>query len=181
VFAVSGRTVRYLLLWIVLIPASLVFARISDAQPRATLQEPACPGGPLQNFVTGTSESGVLSPEAMANGAPLRGRWWEAGSRSFWHCHGGGQYIIIMEGVGRVQQRGERMRELHVGEIEFARPGVEHWHGASATTRARHINQGLSIGGGRGTFWMEEVSTADYTGNDNGIRSRTRYLETGVR
>ena len=40
------------------------------------------------------------------------------------------------------------MRELHRGGIEFALPGVEHWHGASPTEGARHINQGLRIDGG---------------------------------
>ena len=59
------------------------------------------------------------------------------------------------------------MRELHVGGIEFALPGVEHWHGASPTEGARHINQGLRIDGGSGTFWMEEVSSADYLGKWN--------------
>jgi hypothetical protein len=73
------------------------------------------------------------------------------------------------------------MRELHIGGIEFALPGVEHWHGASPTEGARHINQGLSIDGGRGTFWMEEVSQDDYLGNGIGIMSRMRYLETGER
>lgn len=180
-FAPSCRSVRSLLLWVVVIPASLVFARISDARAGAAQQEAPCPGGPLQNFVTGTSESGVQSPEAMANGAPLSGRYWGPGSRSFWHCHGGGQYVIIMEGEGRVQKRGERMRDLPVGGIEFAGPGVEHWHGASPSEGARHINQGLAIDGGTGVFWMEEVSQDDYLGNDIGIRSRTRYLETGER
>jgi hypothetical protein len=181
VFALSGRTVRYLILWVLVIPVSLAFTRISDARPSAAQQEAPCPGGPLQDYVTGTSESGVRSPEAVANGAPLSGRYWGPGSRSFWHCHGGGQYIIVMEGEGRVQKRGERMRELHVGGIEFAGPGVEHWHGASSSEGARHINQSLAIDRGSGVFWMEEVSQDDYMGNDNGIRSRTRYLETGQR
>jgi len=186
VFSLSGRTLLHLLLWTLVFPLCLVFARFFDAQPRdlaaaAVQQEPPCPGGPLENFVTGTSESGVPSPEALAHGEPLTGRYWGPGSRSYWHCHGGGQYVIVMEGVGRVQKRGERMRELHVGDIEFALPGVEHWHGASPSEGARHINQVLSIGGGRGTFWMEEVSTADYLGNGIGITSRMRYLETGER
>ena len=185
-FALTARNVRYLLLWIVVISLSLGIARSSDARVPGLVdmgaqQEPPCPGGPLQDFVTGTSESGVPSPEAVANGEPLSGRYWGPGSRSFWHCHGGGQYVIVMEGVGRVQKRGERMRELHVGDIEFALPGVEHWHGASPSEGARHINQGLSIEGGRGVFWMEEVSSDDYLGNGIGIASRTRYLETGER
>ena len=153
-FALSGRTFLYLLLWILVMTLSLVFARLADARANelaagGAQQDLPCPGGPLQNFVTGTSESGVPSPEAVANGEPLTGRYWGPGSRSFWHCHGGGQYIIVMEGVGRFQQRGQRMRELHVGGIEFALPGVEHWHGASPTEGARHINQGLRIDGGK--------------------------------
>ena len=185
-FALSRRDLLYLLLWISVIPLSFVFARLSDARPMDLVaaeaqQDLPCPGGPLETFVTGMSESGVPSPEAVAHGEPLTGRYWSPGSRSFWHCHGGGQYVIVMEGVGRVQKRGERMRELHVGEIEFALPGVEHWHGASPSQGARHINQGLSIDGGRGVFWMEEVSSADYLGNGIGIMSRARYLETGER
>ena len=150
------------------------------AQPTAQQTSP-CPGGPLQNFVTGSSESGVRSPEVVANGEPMAGRWWEPGSRSYWHCHGGGQFVLVMEGEGRVQKRGERMRELRVGDIEFALPGVEHWHGASPSSRARHINQSMSIDGGSGVFWMEEVSEADYLGNAIGIQSRNRFLETGER
>ncbi len=73
------------------------------------------------------------------------------------------------------------MRELRVGEIEFALPGVEHWHGSSPHTRSRHINQSLSIDGGSGVYWMEEVSEDDYTGNGIGIQSRNRFLETGER
>ena len=184
----SGRVSVYLLLWLVLIPLSLVLSRAAsgradDASAASTLtaQEPACPGEQMSTPITGTSESGVPSPEAMVRGEPLTGRSFEPGSRSYWHCHGGGQYLVVMEGIGRVQQRGERARDLHVGDTEFAAPGVEHWHGASPTQAARYINQGLSIGGGSGTYWMEEVTESDYLGNDVGIASRTRFLETGER
>jgi hypothetical protein len=187
VFILSRRVSMYLLLWVLVTPLYLVLVRSpAYAQPSGQAvgveqQDLPCPGGPLQDFVTGTSESGVPSPEAAANGEPLTGRWWDAGSRSYWHCHGGGQYVIVMEGEGRAQKRGERMRDLHVGDIEFALPGVEHWHGASPLTGARHINQSLAIDGGSGVFWMEEVSPADYSGNGIGISSRMRYLETGER
>ena len=73
------------------------------------------------------------------------------------------------------------MRELRVGDIEFALPGVEHWHGASPSSRARHINQSMSIDGGSGVFWMEEVSDADYVGNGIGMATRAEFLRTGVR
>jgi hypothetical protein len=89
--------------------------------------------------------------------------------------------MVVMEGVGRVQKRGERMRDLHLGDVEFALPGVEHWHGASPSEGARYIHQGLRIDGGSGVFWLEEVSQDDYLGNGIGIMSRMRFLETGER
>lgn len=173
--------------WFLLIPlffASSGWSASAGELGAATpvgMQDPACPGDVMATPITGTSESGVPSPEAMVRGEPLTGRWWDPGARSFWHCHGGGQYIIVMEGVGRVQKRGERMRDLHLGEIEFAGPGVEHWHGASDTEGTRVIQQSLSIDGGSGVFWMEEVTSDDYLGNDIGISSRMRFLETGER
>ena len=89
---------------------------------------------------------------------------WSGGARQSDQAAGGGQ-----------------QEYLHVGDIEFAGPGVEHWHGASPSEGARYIQQGLAIDGGSGVFWMEEVSQADYLGNDVGIMSRMRYLETGER
>jgi quercetin dioxygenase-like cupin family protein len=89
--------------------------------------------------------------------------------------------MVVMEGVGRVQKRGEKAHDLHVGEIEFAGPGVEHWHGASPSEGVRYIHQSLSIDGGSGVYWMEEVTESDYLGNDIGISSRNHFLETGER
>ena len=186
-FTQSGRVSLYLLLWLLLIPIFFVSDRLSaDARPPAQAtaggeQEPPCPGDRMPTPFTGTTESGVPSPEAMVRGEPLTGRWWDPGSRSYWHCHGGGQYMVVMEGIGRVQKRGERIRDLHLGEIEFAGPGVEHWHGASPSEGARYIHQGLAIDGGSGTFWLEEVTQSDYLGNGIGIASRMRFLETGER
>ena len=73
------------------------------------------------------------------------------------------------------------MRDLHIGDIEFAGSGVEHWHGASDREGARYIQQGLAIEGGSGVYWLEEVTQSDYLGNGIGIMSRTRFLETGKR
>jgi quercetin dioxygenase-like cupin family protein len=99
----------------------------------------------------------------------MSGTWWEAGARSYWHCHPGGQFLIVMEGKGRAQKRGERMRDLNVGGIEYAGPWVEHWHGAPPDTSVQYLQVALQP---TGTLWMEEVSQDDYLGNDIGIRTR---------
>ncbi len=70
------------------------------------------------------------------------------------------------------------MRTLAAGESEFAPAGEEHWHGAAAQQGALYVGVVVRPGS---TLWMEEVSTADYQGNDIGINSRNEFLRTGVR
>ena len=177
-FATSKRRAALISAPLVLIALQLGF--VTATEPAAYQEEPGCPGEQMGVQATGVYNSQVVE-SVVINGEPWGGADCAAGHRSYWHCHGGGQFILVMEGEGRAQKRGERMRELRVGEIEFALPGVEHWHGASPSSRARHINQSMSVDGGSGVFWMEEVSEADYSGNAIGIQSRNRFLETGER
>jgi hypothetical protein len=86
--------------------------------------------------------------------------------------------MMVYDGVGRVQHRGERARTLHKGDTEYAGPGVEHWHGAAPDATAHFFQTAIGTGA---TLWMEEVSRDDYMGNDNGIASRNDFLRTGVR
>jgi mannose-6-phosphate isomerase-like protein (cupin superfamily) len=117
-------------------------------------------------------------PEIMINGQPAPGAIWQPGMRSYWHCHAGGQIMMVMDGVGRVQKRGERIRVLHKGDTEYAGPGVEHWHGAAPDASAQFFQVSISP---TPVFWMEEVGRDDYMGNDIGITSRSEFLRTGVR
>ena len=55
----------------------------------------------------------------------------EAGARSSWHSHSWGQLLLVEEGHGRVQTRGQSLREMRPGEPVMAGAGVVHWHGAA--------------------------------------------------
>jgi quercetin dioxygenase-like cupin family protein len=142
------------------------------AQP--AVQPPAgrCPGkeGPTQ--YTGKVETRAV-PNAVVNDKPMSGTRSEPGARSNWHCHPGGQFLIVMEGVARAQKRGERMRDLNVGEIEFAGPWVEHWHGAAPHSTSQVVQVALQP---TGTRWQEPVTDDDYLGNDNGFASRAAFI-----
>lgn len=176
----TARLLLPLLLLSILIVAtrSTGYAQRGAAPPAAAAGAPAaCPGEPMSVQATGVYTQKPV-PEIVINGQPGPGAIWQPGMRSFWHCHTGGQIMMVFEGVGRVQQRGQKARTLHKGETEYAGPGVEHWHGASPDASA-HFFQ-TSIGAGP-TLWMEEVGRADYMGNDIGINSRTEFLRTGVR
>ena len=137
----------------------------------------ACPGQPMTVQATGVYQPKPV-PEIVVNGQPGPGAIWQPGMRSYWHCHAGGQIMMLFDGVGRVQKRGERIRVLHKGDTEYAGPGVEHWHGASPDVSAQYFQTSIGV---TTTLWMEEVGRDDYMGNDIGIASRQEFLRSGVR
>lgn len=140
--------------------------------PAATLAVAGCPGVEGATKYAGKTEIRPV-PSAVVNGKPMTGTWSEPGAHSYWHCHPGGQFLVVMEGVARAQKRGERMRDLRVGEIEYAGPWVEHWHGAAPNSAAQFVQVALQP---TGTRWQEPVSGDDYLGNDNGMKSRTAFV-----
>ncbi len=161
--------------FVALSPDTLQSAAQAPAAPQAAAG--TCPGEQMTVQATGVYTPRPI-PDFNVNGQPAPGAIWEPGMRSYWHCHEGGQVMMVHQGVGRVQQRGQRARALHKGDTEYAGPGVEHWHGAAPDSQA-HFFQ-TTTGRGR-TLWMEEVSLDDYLGNDIGVTSRNEFLRTGVR
>jgi quercetin dioxygenase-like cupin family protein len=53
-----------------------------------------------------------------------------AGSRSNWHTHTAGQLLMLEEGRGLTQVRGQPLHEMRPFEPWFTAAGIEHWHGA---------------------------------------------------
>src|SRR5262245_10262895 len=161
----------------VVVARSTGSAQGAAAQAKPEIPPGMCPGQPM-----GVQATGVYTPKTVPditiNGQPAPGAIWEQGMRSYWHCHAGGQVMMLDQGVGRVQKRGERVRTLHRGDTEYAGPGVEHWHGAAPDSSAHFFQTPIGV---TTTLWMEEVGTDDYMGNDVGITSRNEFLRTGVR
>jgi len=86
-------------------------------------------------------------------------RHFDAGARTYWHSHSNGQLLMVEEGRMRTQKRGGPVRDLGVGESDYAGPNVVHWHGATPDQPLVQIN----VGFGGDTKWMEQVTDADYT------------------
>jgi quercetin dioxygenase-like cupin family protein len=82
----------------------------------------------------------------------------EAGARTKWHSHAGGQIILVEDGVCRSQLRGGPIMELHAGDTTYAPPGVPHWHGAAPDQACSQFNIARGM-----TTWMEEVAEKEYT------------------
>jgi quercetin dioxygenase-like cupin family protein len=82
----------------------------------------------------------------------------EAGARTKWHMHEGGQIILVEEGVGRTQMKGKPVMELKAGETTYAPPGVAHWHGAAPDQPGTQFNVSRGT-----TTWLDEVTEKEYT------------------
>ena len=178
----ANTTVRLLLPVALLLVLFVVSMATGYAEPDAQAQAAppgagACPGQPMAVQATGVYTPKPV-PEIVINGQPAPGAIWQPGMRSYWHCHAGGQIMMLFDGVGRVQKRGERIRILHKGDTEYAGPGMEHWHGAAPDASAQFFQTSIGV---TTTLWMEEVGRDDYQGNDTGIASRNEFLRTGVR
>jgi len=81
------------------------------------------------------------------------------GARTAWHSHEGGQTLHVIEGVGRVQARGQQVVELRPGDVIFAPDGEEHWHGASPDHLMTHLT--ITVGA---PHWGPHVTDAEYGG-----------------
>ena len=87
-------------------------------------------------------------------------RSFEPGARTYWHSHDNGQLLLVEKGMMRVQKRGEKMRELKVGDSDYTGPNVVHWHGAAPREPLVQIN----VGFGGGSKWFEAVTEDEYSG-----------------
>src|SRR5882672_8578789 len=54
----------------------------------------------------------------------------EPGARNNWHTHPGGQILIVTDGIGYYQEKGNPIQLLRKGDVVKILPGIEHWHGA---------------------------------------------------
>ena len=84
----------------------------------------------------------------------------EPGARTKWHMHPAGQILLVIEGVGYYQEKGQQKRIIKKGDVIKCQPNLPHWHGASATNSLvqiaitnRHLGE---------TVWMDEVTNQEY-------------------
>ena len=123
---------------------------------RGTIRGPeqAYTGSAIANVLFGaTAESPLTAVEVT----------FEPGARTAWHNHPAGQYLVVTSGVGWVQQRGGKKREIRPGDVVWTPPGVAHWHGATPTQAMSHLAIWQFVDGSGGELF-EHVSDEEYLG-----------------
>lgn len=84
----------------------------------------------------------------------------EPGARTKWHQHPGGQILLVMDGVGYYQEKGQVKKILRKGNVIKCPANVPHWHGASVdgqfvqvAVTNRHLGE---------TIWLDDVTEEEY-------------------
>jgi quercetin dioxygenase-like cupin family protein len=85
----------------------------------------------------------------------------EPGARTAWHVHPAGQRLVVISGVGRTQEWGKAVQEIHPGDVVVCPPGVKHWHGAAPTIALTHLAV-TGVVDGKSVEWMEKVAEGQY-------------------
>lgn len=120
----------------------------------------ASTAGPAENF-TGRVRVDPLfaaSNKINASGAYVT---FEPGARSAWHTHPAGQRLVVVSGVGLIQEWGKPVQEIRPGDVVEYPPGVKHWHGAAPKTAMTHLAV-TGVVDGKSVDWMEKVTDAQY-------------------
>jgi quercetin dioxygenase-like cupin family protein len=85
----------------------------------------------------------------------------EPGSRTAWHSHPLGQFLIVIAGCGLAQRWDGAIEQIRPGDVVWFPPGEKHWHGATSSTAMTHIAIQEQLEG-KTVNWMEKVSEEQY-------------------
>ena len=89
--------------------------------------------GPADHFTGRAWNIGLVNDDTVYN-TVIGNVYFEPGARSNWHMHPSGQILIITDGVGYYQEKGQPRRTMRKGDVIKCSPNVMHWHGASRDT-----------------------------------------------
>ena len=103
----------------------------------------------------------LVEHESVFNCPEVDNYTFEAGARTDWHSHQGGQIILVTDGTGIYQEEGQEPRVIKAGDVITAQPGVNHWHGA-ADEQFAYIAVG-GVPGNDAVTWGDAVSDEEYS------------------
>ncbi|WP_136669412.1 cupin domain-containing protein [Flavobacterium sp. H122] len=113
------------------------------------------------NF-TGTAYLQMLIEADTLNPTSIGNVTFEPGARTKWHSHPGGQVLLVTEGVGYYQEKGQHKKILRKGDAIKCPPNVPHWHGASAETSFVQVAVTNTQKGP--VVWLQPVTNKEYNG-----------------
>ena len=129
----------------------------------AELNQPFAKGeiNPYGKFFTGTTHLNMLVTRDDVFNSSIGNVTFDAGARTNWHKHSGGQILLVTAGEGRYQEKGKEIQILKKGDVVKIPPNAEHWHGAAPNSEFTHISIEPNIPNNE-TTWLEPVTDKEY-------------------
>ena len=113
-------------------------------------------------YFTGKVTVKNLVPDDSIFNCAINNVAFEKGARTNWHTHPSGQIILVIDGEGLYQEKGNPIQILKKGDVVKFSPNIEHWHGASPDSPMTHI--AINPNTERGLAeWLERVTEEEYT------------------
>ncbi|MCX8531194.1 cupin domain-containing protein [Chryseobacterium luquanense] len=112
------------------------------------------------NNFTGTAYLKMLINADSLNTTTIGNVSFEPKGRTNWHLHPGGQILLVTDGIGYYQEKGQPKKILKKGDVIKCPPNVEHWHGASANEHMVHI--AVSDNDKGAVVWLQPVTEEEY-------------------
>jgi quercetin dioxygenase-like cupin family protein len=117
-----------------------------------------------ENF-TGTAWLEMFLSNDTIYHASMGNVTFEPGARTNWHIHPGGQILLVTDGKGYYQQKGQPAKIISTGDVVKIPPYAEHWHGASPSSGLTHVAISLNLQKG-GVVWLGPVTQEEYSDLD---------------
>jgi 4-carboxymuconolactone decarboxylase len=99
------------------------------------------------NF-TGNVWVNMLTSVDTANSTSVGNVTFAPKARSNWHRHPSGQILLVTDGLGYYQEKGQPVRLIRKGDVIKCPPNIAHWHGASRDNSMTHVTLGPDNGKG---------------------------------
>ena len=127
------------------------------------LNQPFAKGeiNPYSKFFTGTTHLQRLVAQDDIWNSSIANVTFDAGARTNWHKHSGGQILLVTAGEGRYQEKGKEIQKKKKGDVVKIPPDTEHWHGAAPDGEFAHISIEPNLPDNR-TIWLEAVTDKEY-------------------
>jgi quercetin dioxygenase-like cupin family protein len=163
----TSHTITTLFTSIIFIGVTIGFVSCNDAQKQKSDNKEAYSnlifpqGDKITNAnFTGTAYLKMLIQADSINPTAVGNVTFEPGARTKWHYHPAGQILLVTDGVGFYQEKGQSKKILRKGDVVKCPPNTPHWHGASddkAFVQVAVTNNHLGA-----TVWLDEVTDKEY-------------------
>lgn len=119
-------------------------------------------GNKLSNeWFSGDAFLMALLPKDKNNEFALGSVTFESGARTHWHTHPKGQVLIVTDGEGFYQEKNKTAQRIKKGDVVNIPENVEHWHGATATSKMVHIAI-TNYQGEENVIWLKPVTNEEF-------------------